>query len=119
MELRPEQLEGLGGVDSQSTSATNGYIRFKSGIQIAWRTDTDTVSSGAFGQVYFADQTMGAWGATFDAVLAITTSTDLRQHWTAHSSATTTTAGAIRIYRPTAFTSISVTSTVIAIGTWS
>jgi hypothetical protein len=112
-------LIGLGGVTSKDTSGVNGYIRFKTGVQIAWVQATSAAVSTAFGSLYYGDVNYGNWDAAFTSVVQSwvggTTSDTI---WiTGSGGETNTNAGNGRVFRPTSTATV-YASTKFAIGTW-
>ena len=105
-------------VDSYSFG-TDGYVRFKSGFQIAWvsYTFTGNFSSWA-GSVYFLNSgTIQNWAKPFTAVYYQGCQADIT-YWTTSTYPGTTTPGMVRLLRINGQNNASVPATIFAFGKW-
>ena len=113
-----DSLFEISGISSWSFS-NPGYIRFSNGFQIAWAYKNETVSGTAWGSVYYADVNMGNWAVAFlGNPLFVTANVTTRSGWATIDSWSSTSAGTVRVMRPTKFTSSAYGFGALAFGRW-
>lgn len=106
-----------GTIVESDLTASNGYIRYENGLQIAWKSATVVAGGTAWGNIYYSDHTLGNWAKAFTNVFNVLTSVDATQYWTTCNGYTTSSTGTVRAFRPNNGT-LSVKLTAIGIGTW-
>lgn len=105
-------------VVSQNLSPTNGYIRYSSGRQIAWKSVTATAGGTAWDNgTWYSDHSMGNWLVPFSAISVSIPSVSAPQYYAGQGSVSNTSAGSVRAFRPNAVT-LSCTMRIYAEGTW-
>lgn len=104
-------------VDSYKMSS-NGYIRFKNGIQFAWSEANKEVTLTAWGNIYYADVTdLPNWEVPFTQVYQSHVTTNNVQFWGTTSTGGNTKPDTVRLLRPTAGT-FTLYVKVFAVGRW-
>ena len=105
------------GVDSYQL-ATNGYIRFVNGLQIAWAEKSFSFTMTSWGNIYYYDLSgMPDWVVPFTRVYQKHTTCDNKQFWFSNDDASITNPGNIRVLRATGGNH-SIWVKTIAIGQW-
>jgi hypothetical protein len=100
-----------------SSDATGGYLKFSDGTIIQWKQVNATLGGNAWSNLWYSDHTMGDWEIPFTTLYLTYTSVNLLQYWCTGQYATTTSAGQIRVFRPTDQTAQG-TVAVIGVGRW-
>lgn len=105
------------GVDSYQL-ATNGYIRFVNGLQIAWVEKSFSFTMASWGNIFYYDLSgMPDWVVPFTRVYQKYTTSDNKQFWFGNDEASITNPGNIRVFRATSG-SYGIWVKTIAIGQW-
>lgn len=97
--------------------ATNGYVRFTNGFQIAWIYTSVTAGGTQWGNVYFSDHTLPDWVVPFSVIFSWNGTVNAGTFWATFNGATTTSAGKVRCFRPNNGTA-GVGIYVIGFGKW-
>ena len=103
-------------IDSDSDS-TGGYLKFSDGTIIQWKQATETLGGNVWSNLWYSDHTLGDWKVAFTTLYFVYSSVNLLQYWCTSQFATTTSAGQMRVYRPTDQTAQG-TITIIGVGRW-
>lgn len=112
-------LVGLGGIVDASFG-NSGYIKWANGLMIQWVKTTVTMGGTLWSTtypVYYSDHSVGSWVTAFTAIYVAFESIGTQQYWHALDGWTTTSAGAVRCFRPNNTTQ-SNTIQVVGIGKW-
>lgn len=109
--------KNVSAIDSSNLNATNGYIRYTNGFQIAWKSASVTAGGNSWGNLYYSDHSMGNWAASFKTIYNAVPSISATQYWCSAGSYSATSAGTVRAMRPTSGTS-SVNVRIIGYGVW-
>ena len=106
-------------IDDYDFTNNNGYIRYDNGLQIAWKSITETAGGTVWSGtgVYYSDHTMGDWAVPFTNIFNVISNINGAQYWATSYNFGNSSAGIIRAFRPNNGT-LQVTLSVIGIGTW-
>lgn len=84
---------------------TNGYVRFKNGFQIAWKSQQVVAGGTSWGSIYYSDHNLGNWVVPFVTCYVVNPYCNATTYWTTIGNASYSSAGTIRCFRPNSSTS--------------
>ena len=100
-----------------SNDASGGYLKFSDGSIIQWKKVNATLGGTSWGSLWYSDHAMGDWLIPFTTLYLTYSSVGLLQYWCTSEFATITSAGQIRVFRPTDQQTQGIL-TVIGVGSW-
>lgn len=104
-------------IEEAKLEPNSGYIKYKNGLMLQWKSQTVTAGGTSWGNVYYSDHSMGDWDIPFTSLFTTYSDIETLQHWCTNGNQTTTSAGIIRTFRPNAGT-ISTKISIFGLGLW-
>ena len=104
-------------IEEAKLEPNSGYIKYKNGLIIQWKTLTELAGGTQWGNVYYSDHEMGDWDIPFTTLLTTWSNIETPQEWCSNGNQTTTSAGLVRAFRPNAGT-ISAKISIVGLGVW-
>lgn len=104
-------------VDSYNLGS-NGYIRFKNGLQLAWLKKNVTAGGTLWtNNTYYSDHDMGSWSASFTELFFAIPTVDNNVFWASCINSSNSVGGSVRCFRPNNGT-MNVNVSIIGVGKW-
>lgn len=105
-------------VVEKNLNSGSGYIKYKNGFMLQWKSITGNTGGTQWGVVYYSDHEMGDWEVPFTALFTVWGNVERAQNWCGNKGQTLTSAGIVRAFRPNAGTENGAKITITAIGLW-